>query len=288
MRGTMAVVVCMLFVWSGAVFAAEDTEGQRLMKQVAQELREGKLDDALKTAELALATNRKELAAATAAKDTREANAACIRVALSQLMRGAVAQVKSDSWDETDRLFAEASAEVDRYFKDPKELAGARMAVLSMIVYTYLQQEQYARAEPYVRRVIEATELVSGRNSVSYAGAAMQLGDILYLQDKPVDADPWLTTALGIYDKAPEAKPNNLAHTLLMLGMVKMDRKQFAQAEGLLLKATAELEALGDRQGIASAEVGLAQVLDAQGKKVEAEKHKQRGLAIQEELKKAE
>jgi tetratricopeptide (TPR) repeat protein len=284
----LALLISLAVLLSGAaVRSGEAPEGLRLLKQINQQMNEKAFDEALKTAELALAANRKEYAAAVAAQDAKEANGACMRVAAVLGARGLLKKLSGGTVEDLDKAYAEASGEVSKHCKDPQVLAAFQMMLFPGYVSTYVELDEYARAEPYSLKLVEAVTLAKGKTSLEYASMSVQHGMILNEQGKAADADPYLTAALTILEKAPDVKPGRVIHASLLLGVVKNARKQFAQAEVILTKALARAEAAGDQKGIAALEETLATSLESQGKKAEAEKHRQRSQAIQAEQKKA-
>jgi len=286
----MSVLVLALFscapVRSGEIPAVPEVpEGLRLMGRMSQHMQKQQWKKALEVGEKALAASRKEYKAASLAKDYQTADGTCGQIATILIRQGLAEKILGGSLAAMDEKFEEASAELDRHFRNAAALAIFRTIVLPSITSTYLDLGEYGRAEPYSKMLVDATALLKGRKSTEYSFMAIKYGYILHRLGKDLEADTFVRNAVLILEKAEGVAEKEIANALMVYGMVKLGRNHYIQAEKSLRKAMKRARSVGDEACLAKCSKALAKVLAAQGKKGEAEAHALRHGELQKKLK---
>jgi tetratricopeptide (TPR) repeat protein len=140
------------------------------------------------------------------------------------------------------------------------------------------------RALEYYRQALQAEEAASGPNhrrvAILLNNLAMALGP-----NGGKSAEPLLRRALAIQQKTPGARHVETAATLINLGSVLQDQKQFAEAERVDRLAIGILEEKSpESRELATACTNLADLLAAKGDRVAAEQLYRRALFLDESI----
>jgi tetratricopeptide (TPR) repeat protein len=148
---------------------------------------------------------------------------------------------------------------------------------------TYLEEGRHLEAEEQFQRAIEITRQASA--PLQEAIALDNLGYLYWAQGRLADAEKLHWLALELEEKAPNAKPEDLAITFNSLGSVLVDRGFLEEAEPILLRALNVWQgALAkDDPQLAYALTNLAQLYARQERWREAEPLLRRALTIREQ-----
>jgi tetratricopeptide (TPR) repeat protein len=141
------------------------------------------------------------------------------------------------------------------------------------------------RAPEYYRQALEAEEIASGPN---HRRVAILLNNLAMAQGPNSggkSAEPLLRRALAIQQKTPGARHVETAATLINLGSVLQDQKQFAEAERVDRLAISILEEKSpESRELATACTNLADLWSAKGDRLAAEQLYRRALFLDESI----
>jgi CHAT domain-containing protein/Tfp pilus assembly protein PilF len=243
-------------------------EAERLNQQVIKLYNQGKYEEAIPLAKLALAMWEKLLG-----KDHPDVAASLNNLAVLYRNQGKYA--------EAEPLFQRALAIWEKALgKDHPDVA----SVLNNLAGLYRNQGKYAQAEPLFQRSLAISEKALGKNHPDVATSLNNLALLYHNQGKYAQAEPLFQRSLAILEKALGKDHLSVASVLNNLALLYDSQGKYAQAEYLYQRSLAISEkALGkDHPSIASVLNNLAALYDSQGKYAQAESLYQRSLAISE------
>jgi CHAT domain-containing protein/tetratricopeptide (TPR) repeat protein len=154
---------------------------------------------------------------------------------------------------------------------------------LGVLGNTYEELGNYTEAERLLKRVLA----IYGRLGSDTMGVAVTLGNLARLYDAQLryaEADEALRRALPIFERNRGATSDEVAHTLLELGIANRGQAHYGDAEELLHRALAIYEQLDSRDPAFALTINaLASVYDEQALYEKSEPLYRRAAAIQEQ-----
>ena len=177
-------------------------------------------------------------------------------VALCCVLAAAPLQAQGSSWESLIKG-AEAALERKDFAAAEEQLKAALAAAehfpsgdprlgktLNNLAAIYYAQGDYGRAEPLLRRGIEAMERALGPDDPDLAQALKNLAALYYLQGNFGAAEPLLTRSLAIWERAVGTEHPYVATLLSNLAGLYQAQGRYNRAEPLLVRSLKIWEAL--------------------------------------------
>jgi serine/threonine protein kinase/tetratricopeptide (TPR) repeat protein len=155
---------------------------------------------------------------------------------------------------------------------------------LNDLAVTYIEQQDFLKAEPYMRRALELFEKTLGPECSEVAIAMNNFASVLRYQGKYIEAEPLFVHALTIWEKLHVSESSDVARTMTNLALLYLKQQRFAAAEPLYRQAITLWERVSgpEHPDVARTLNNLAKLYREQGKYSEAEPLLLRSRAIRE------
>jgi serine/threonine protein kinase/tetratricopeptide (TPR) repeat protein len=151
----------------------------------------------------------------------------------------------------------------------PREIA----ETLNDLGVTYMLQQEYAKAEPFMQRALELNERSLGSESRSVAINTNNIASIYQHLGKYAEAEPLFIHALTLWEKLDMSESSDAARITTNLALLYMQQKRFGEAEPLYHKALTLWERVSgpEHPDIASTLINVSRLYREQGRYTEAE-----------------
>lgn len=171
--------------------------------------------------------------------------------------------LQQSNFSEAERHFEEALETAERFPSDDPRLGKS----YNNLAAVYYAQEDYARAEPLMRRALAQLREALGPENTEVAQTMKNLAALYYLQGNRSEAEALLKQSLAILEEVHGPNHAFVATVLSNLAGLYQAEDRFQDAEPLLTRSLAIWESLlgSDHPDVVRSRSLLAQVREAQG-----------------------